>query len=62
MAGKAPAFTFSTRVTTPAIGLGVFQSGPNDTIAAVRGAITAGYLEVDLTAMMKKYSHVMGEL
>ncbi|MFJ4030096.1 aldo/keto reductase [Paenarthrobacter sp. NPDC089989] len=43
-------FTLNNAVTMPALGLGVFQSAPEDTTAAVQSALAAGYRHVDTAA------------
>jgi diketogulonate reductase-like aldo/keto reductase len=45
-----PALTLNNGVTMPALGLGVFQSPPEQTAAAVRAALTAGYRHIDTAA------------
>jgi len=42
--------TLNNGVTMPAIGLGVFQSAPEDTIAAVEAALRTGYRHIDTAA------------
>ncbi|WP_138732582.1 aldo/keto reductase [Modestobacter excelsi] len=42
--------TFSNGVTMPAIGLGVFQTPPEETIAAVQTALELGYRHIDTAA------------
>ena len=39
----APALTLNNGVTMPALGLGVFQSPPEETTAAVEAALRDGY-------------------
>src|SRR4051794_26122878 len=46
----APALTLNNDVTMPALGLGVFQSPPEETTAAVAAALDAGYRHVDTAA------------
>ena len=43
-------YTLNNQVTIPALGLGVFQSPPEDTSAAVAAALDAGYRHVDTAA------------
>src|SRR5690625_2715726 len=43
-------FTLNNSVTIPTIGLGVFQSSPEDTSGAVTSALEAGYRHIDTAA------------
>ena len=45
-----PALTLNNGVTMPALGLGVFQSPPEETIAAVETALRDGYRLIDTAA------------
>jgi diketogulonate reductase-like aldo/keto reductase len=45
-----PALTLNNAVTMPALGLGVFQSPPEDTTAAVETALLDGYRLIDTAA------------
>src|SRR4051812_49482416 len=45
-----PALTLNNGVTMPALGLGVFQSPPEETTAAVETALDAGYRHIDTAA------------
>jgi diketogulonate reductase-like aldo/keto reductase len=45
-----PALTLNNGVTMPALGLGVFQSPPDETAAAVAAALAAGYRHIDTAA------------
>ncbi|MBV9195833.1 MAG: aldo/keto reductase [Solirubrobacterales bacterium] len=45
-----PDVTLNNSVTMPALGLGVFQSPPEETTAAVQAALTAGYRHIDTAA------------
>jgi diketogulonate reductase-like aldo/keto reductase len=45
-----PALTLNNGVTMPALGLGVFQSPPEETTAAVAAALRAGYRHIDTAA------------
>jgi diketogulonate reductase-like aldo/keto reductase len=45
-----PALTLNNGVTMPALGLGVFQTPPDETRAAVRAALDAGYRHIDTAA------------
>ncbi|MDR6508383.1 aldo/keto reductase [Arthrobacter oryzae] len=42
--------TLNNGVTMPALGLGVFQSAPEETTAAVEAALAAGYRHIDTAA------------
>jgi 2,5-diketo-D-gluconate reductase A len=42
--------TFNNGVTMPSIGLGVFQTPPEETVAAVRTALEIGYRHIDTAA------------
>ena len=46
----SPLLTFNNGVQMPAIGLGVFQSSPDDTVTAVESAIAEGYRLIDTAA------------
>jgi diketogulonate reductase-like aldo/keto reductase len=46
----APALTLNNGVTMPALGLGVFQSPPEETTEAVRTALREGYRLIDTAA------------
>ena len=43
-------FTLNNGVQIPAVGLGVFQTPPDETIAAVEAALTVGYRHIDTAA------------
>jgi 2,5-diketo-D-gluconate reductase A len=45
-----PNVTFNNGVTMPAIGLGVYQAAPEDTVAAVQTALEVGYRHIDTAA------------
>jgi diketogulonate reductase-like aldo/keto reductase len=45
-----PALTLNNGVTLPALGLGVFQSPPEETTAAVEAALHSGYRLIDTAA------------
>jgi diketogulonate reductase-like aldo/keto reductase len=47
---KGPVLTLNNGIEMPALGLGVFQSGPVETVAAVRAAIADGYRLIDTAA------------
>lgn len=46
----APTLTLNNGVTMPALGLGVYQSAPEDTAAAVEAALRTGYRHIDTAA------------
>lgn len=46
----APLLTLNNGVVMPSLGLGVFQSGPQETIDAVRTALADGYRLIDTAA------------
>jgi len=46
----APALKLNNGVTMPVLGLGVFQTPPGETRAAVRAALDAGYRHIDTAA------------
>lgn len=50
MTNQSPLLTLNNGVQIPAIGLGVFQSSPDDTVAAVEVAIRQGYRLIDTAA------------
>lgn len=50
MIGKGPILTLNNGVEMPAIGLGVYQSSPSETVDAVKVAISDGYRLVDTAA------------
>src|SRR4051794_11882329 len=45
-----PIFTLSQGVGIPALGFGVFQTPPDETISAVESALAAGYRHIDTAA------------
>ena len=45
-----PSFTLNNGLTIPVIGLGVFQSSPEDTLTAVGAALESGYRLIDTAA------------
>ena len=47
MSPKAPTMNLSNGIAMPSLGLGVFQSGPDETANAVRTAIELGYGLID---------------
>ena len=50
MTATTPAVTLNNDVTIPALGLGVFQSPPEETVAAVETALRGGYRLIDTAA------------
>jgi len=53
-----PAFTLNNGVAIPAIGLGVFQSKPEETSAAVASALKVGYRHIDTAAAYRNERQV----
>jgi len=47
---RAPQVTLNNGVAMPALGLGVFQSPPEETTAAVEAALATGYRHIDTAA------------
>jgi len=50
MTTSNPVITLNNGVQVPALGLGVFQSSPEDTVGAVEAAIGSGYRLIDTAA------------
>ena len=50
MTSPVPVLTLNSGVQMPAIGLGVFQTPPEETTAAVEAALAAGYRHIDTAA------------
>lgn len=50
MTSPVPVLTLNNGVQMPAIGLGVFQTPPEETTAAVEAALAAGYRHIDTAA------------
>jgi diketogulonate reductase-like aldo/keto reductase len=50
MTTSTPTITLSNGVEMPALGLGVFQSPPAETVGAVETAIENGYRLIDTAA------------
>jgi diketogulonate reductase-like aldo/keto reductase len=50
MNGKSETIALNNGVEIPALGLGVFQSSPEDTVGAVEAAICTGYRLIDTAA------------
>ena len=49
-AATSPTLTLNNGVTLPALGYGVFQTPPDETIAAVETALATGYRHIDTAA------------
>jgi 2,5-diketo-D-gluconate reductase A len=47
---STPSFTLNNGVQLPAVGFGVFQTPPDETIAAIGTALEAGYRHIDTAA------------
>src|SRR4051794_29661267 len=47
---SSSSFTLNNGVEIPAVGFGVFQTPPDETIAAVATALAAGYRHIDTAA------------
>lgn len=60
MTAHAPLITLNNGVEMPALGLGVFQSPPEETAQAVRAALDGGYRLID-TAAVYGNEHEVGE-
>ncbi|QDQ92949.1 aldo/keto reductase [Rhodococcus sp. WB9] len=45
-----PQLTLNNEITMPAMGFGVYQTPPDDTVAAVEAALEAGYRHIDTAA------------
>ncbi|HUZ70152.1 MAG TPA: aldo/keto reductase [Candidatus Saccharimonadales bacterium] len=50
MTSRSPLLTLNNGVRMPALGLGVFQSSPEQTVTAVESAIAQGYRLIDTAA------------
>ncbi|HAV1777325.1 TPA: aldo/keto reductase [Enterobacter hormaechei subsp. steigerwaltii] len=50
MSGKSPLFILNNGIEMPALGLGVYQSSPDETVTAVEYALTSGYRLIDTAA------------
>lgn len=55
---KGPLLTLNNGVTMPMLGLGVYQSSPEETAGAVRTAIDDGYGLIDTAALYKNEAEV----
>jgi diketogulonate reductase-like aldo/keto reductase len=53
-----PTFTLNNGVEIPVLGLGVFQSSPEDTAQAVRAALEIGYRHIDTAAAYRNERQV----
>lgn len=51
MTGKSPTITLNNGVQMPALGLGVYQSTPQETAGAVEAALSEGYRLIDTAAV-----------
>jgi len=58
MNSKSPSIKLNNDIEMPALGLGVFQSSPEDTIKAVATAIADGYRLIDTASAYKNESQV----
>src|SRR3954465_10117271 len=52
------AFKLNNGISMPSVGLGVFQSSPEDTIHAVEAALAAGYRLIDTAAAYRNEAQV----
>lgn len=50
MSAQLSSFQLNNGVAMPAVGLGVFQSGPQETVSAVSTALQYGYRMIDTAA------------
>src|SRR5579859_6787169 len=55
---KSPMYKLNNGIEMPALGLGVFRSEPDKTVAAVRSAIIDGYRLIDTAAAYMNEQHV----
>lgn len=55
-----PQLTLNNEITMPALGFGVYQTPPDDTVAAVEAALEAGYRHID-TAAANQNEREVGE-
>src|SRR4051812_14608280 len=51
-------FKLNNGIAMPSVGLGVFQSSPEDTVQAVAAALTAGYRLIDTAAAYQNEAQV----
>jgi len=58
MTDNSTRFTLNNGLEIPAIGLGVFQCSPEDTVQAVQTAIAAGYRLIDTAAAYRNEEYV----
>jgi 2,5-diketo-D-gluconate reductase A len=49
---NGPSLRLNNGVGLPALGLGAYQSGPQETVAAVKTALAVGYRMIDAAAYM----------
>jgi 2,5-diketo-D-gluconate reductase A len=55
---SVPTVTLNNGVEMPALGFGVFQSPPEETVEAVRTALEVGYRQIDTAAMYRNEREV----
>lgn len=55
---KSPLLTLNNGVEMPALGLGVYQSRPDETVSAVKDAIATGYRLIDTAAVYRNEAEV----
>jgi diketogulonate reductase-like aldo/keto reductase len=55
---KSPVFKLNNGIEMPVLGLGVFNSPPDTTMAAVRSAVTSGYRLIDTAAAYQNEQEV----
>jgi diketogulonate reductase-like aldo/keto reductase len=60
MTNRSPLLTLNNGVQIPALGLGVFQSTPEETVTAVESAIPQGYRLIDTAASYSNERQVGG--
>src|SRR4051794_33937873 len=58
MTPTIPTLALNNGVEMPAIGLGVFQTPPDETVAAVEAALAGGYRHIDTAAAYGNESEV----
>lgn len=51
---RAPTITLNNGLKMPALGLGVFQTPPDVTSAAVEAALRTGYRHIDTAAALRQ--------
>src|SRR5690606_17960940 len=55
---KSPLIPLNNGIEMPALGLGVFQSRPDETVGAVKDAIAVGYRLIDTAAVYRNEAQV----